>query len=547
MVRAGIPSSERVAAWAAFLVGGVLAVPVLVARYPPMGDLAMHEGLVAILRHLHDPSWVPPGLYYVDAPQANQLFPLAALLLGFVVSTLTACKLLVATIVLAAPVLAARLLAGLGRSRWLGVLAAPVACGWMFRWGLVANLTGFALFLLALPEIERLARRVSTGAVLRSAGYGAALFCAHESSAIALGLVAAMFALTRSGATRRPGDRWARLAGRLAPSALIAALTLLQWHASDRLLGANMRAIGADFGPDPIERLALLPGAVFGGSSARQLVLVGGAWVGALGTSAFFAREREPRRAPWRVALWRGRYAVLALLFVTLYLVFPMSLGGTTLLAHRFLPPACACLIVACAGRSTRLASIALAVAAPLAMLVTELPAFVASDASYRALDRIIALIPKDVAVAQLDLSPRGVGHVAPVPGATGRVLAERGGRMLFAMTDMPPNPVYVRDGRAWNEPVLRMARAPYAFMPAYDFTRFSYLLERNDDATRRAHVARALEPEAALVAEADEWSLFRTRLPTVEVDAPDRPLPSPPPETLGARLARLRASSSGQ
>ncbi len=52
---------------------------------------------------------------------------------------------------------------------------------------------------------------------------------------------------------------------------------------------------------------------------------------------------------------------------------------------------------------------------------------------------------------------------------------------MLFAMTDMPPNPVYVAPTRSWNEPSRRLAQAPFAFMPAYDLTRFAYLLARNE------------------------------------------------------------------
>ena len=116
---------------------------------------------------------------------------------------------------------------------------------------------------------------------------------------------------------------------------------------------------------------------------------------------------------------------------------------------------------------------------------------------------------------------------------------------MLFAMTDMPPNPVYVRPGLSWNEPVQRLVQAPYAFMPAHDLTFFSYLLERNESAAARDLVARALAPEAELVAQDGEWRLFRSRLPVADLATPDRPLPSPPPETLAARIALLRASDS--
>ncbi len=68
-----VPASERLTRLAPALAGLALAIPIVVVRYPPMGDLAMHEGLVAIMRHLHDPSWVPQGLYYVVAPCQSAL------------------------------------------------------------------------------------------------------------------------------------------------------------------------------------------------------------------------------------------------------------------------------------------------------------------------------------------------------------------------------------------------------------------------------------------------------------------------------------------
>ena len=108
---------------------------------------------------------------------------------------------------------------------------------------------------------------------------------------------------------------------------------------------------------------------------------------------------------------------------------------------------------------------------------------------------------------------------------------------MLFAITDTPPNPVYIPPDLRWSEPVARLVQTPYAFMPSYDLTRFSYLLERNENPVARAGVARALAPEAELLASEGEWSLFRSRLPTVPLTARDAPLPSPPPETLADRL----------
>lgn len=111
---------------------------------------------------------------------------------------------------------------------------------------------------------------------------------------------------------------------------------------------------------------------------------------------------------------------------------------------------------------------------------------------------------------------------------------------MLFAMTDMPPNPVYVPPRLQWNEPLLRLAHAPYALMPAHDLRRFAYLLERNDSPKAAALVEKALAPEAELVARAGPWTLFHSRLATVPLASPDETLPEPAPETLAERVNRL-------
>ena len=535
MGRPWIETAERAAPWVA---GLLLALPILFVRYPPMGDLAMHEALVAILRHRNDPTWAPPGLYEVVAPQANQLFPWLAYALSFVVPTDWACKVVVAGTVLAATPATARLLVRVHRSPWLALLAGPVACGWMFRWGLVANLTGFTVLLLALPSLERLAVRPSRAALTSCLVAAVVLVFAHESSAVLFGIIAGVYALVRG---RSPGG----MALRMAPAFAVLALVALQWRVSDGLLGAHMHSIGSYYGADPGDRLAILPGAVFGGLGAARLGVVGGLWVLALIASALTKkRNGTGREQPVRVICWRGRHVILAMLFLLLYLTFPMAMGGTTLLAHRFLPGACACLILACAGRVRSWPVVALAIAAPLAMLGAEGKDFAKADRTYRALDGLIARIPRNVAVAQLDLTPRPPSHVAPVPGAASRVQAERGGRMLFAMTDTPPNPVYVPAALRWDEPMRRLAAAPYAFVPGLDLTRFAYVLVYDESTAMRPLVTEALAPEAELLGSEGSWALYRSRLPTEPLTPPDARVPDPLAETLASRVNR-RASQT--
>ncbi len=521
---------ERLAPWAA---GILLAAPILLFRYPPMGDLPMHEALVAILRHRGDPTWAPPGLYLVVAPQANQLFHFLAYALSFVCGVTLACKLVVAATVVATPVATARLLRSLGASRWPALLAGPIAIGWTYRWGLVPNLLGFALFVAALPLLEQLARRPSPRTVARATVAAALVFFAHESTALLFAMVGSYFALVRGGALRA-------VLLRSVPVLATLGLAFVQLRVGSALTGANMQAIGNDYGLDPLARLQILPGAVFGGYDGIRLTVMSAVWLAALVCGAVAKGRSSKQELGVRVALWRYRYAVLALVFFFMFLGFPMSLAGTTLLAHRFLPASCVLLVVACAPRHTTLLRAVLLGVVPLAMLGIQTKSILETDVRHRDLDAVLAHLPDNTAVAQLDLTPQLPSVVAPVPGAANRALTLHGGRMLFALTDMPPNPIYVRADAQWNEPMLRLAHQPYAFLPSHDARRFSYLLARNKNAKYRALAVTALQPEEELVASQGEWDLFRSTLPVVPLDAPDAPLPSPLPETLGERVNRL-------
>ncbi len=519
---------------APWIAGLLLAAPILALRYPPMGDLAMHEALVAILRHWRDPAWAPPGLYSVVAPQANQLFQLLAAGLAYVLGrTDLACKVLVAAIVAGSTVVTARSLARSGRAPIAALLVAPIVCGWMFTWGLVANMLGFVLLAASFPLAESVARRPTRRSVVAATATVCVLFFAHESTALSFALILGVLSVVRA-------SRPLPLLARSAPIVVTLALAIAQWRASRGLVGANMAAIGNDYGDDPAARLGMLPGALFGGVDQTNHVVLAALLLVAVVMGALANRGLARRRVfPLRVALWRYRHAVLAALFLVLFLGFPMSLGGNTLLAHRFLPVAALFLVVACAPRVATRRYAIVATLVPLVTLGLLARTYAENDRRQRDLDAVLAHLPMGVAVAQLDLTPLPSGRVAPVPGLASRAQAERGGRMLFALTDMPPNPIYVRADARWNEPMLRLAHAPFAFMPTHDARRFAYLLTLNRSPAGRPRVRAALAPEDELVASEGEWDLYRSTLPTVPLDAPDAPLPSPPPETLADRVNR--------
>lgn len=116
---------------------------------------------------------------------------------------------------------------------------------------------------------------------------------------------------------------------------------------------------------------------------------------------------------------------------------------------------------------------------------------------------------------------------------------------MLFAMTDMPPNPVYVPTELQWLEPMRRLAKAPYAFVPALDLTRFEYVLAYDESPAMRPLVVQALSPEAELLVSEGNWALFRSRLATQPLTTPDARVPEPDAETLAYRVNRLASQAT--
>ena len=181
--------------WAPYVTGVLLALPVLMADYPPMTDLPFHEASVSILRHFGDPSMFPPGLYFRNFGHPNQLFHLSAWLLSYVVSTTMACKLVVATAVATLPIASARLATHVGASRWTALVVAPVALGWLFFMGLVANILGLTLLLALFPTLDRFMQKPTPRGAAKAIGGAVLLYFAHEAIMFDYAAAALLFTL----------------------------------------------------------------------------------------------------------------------------------------------------------------------------------------------------------------------------------------------------------------------------------------------------------------------------------------------------------------
>jgi hypothetical protein len=119
-------------------------------------------------------------------------------------------------------------------------------------------------------------------------------------------------------------------------------------------------------------------------------------------------------------------------------------------------------------------------------------------------------------------------------------VLAERGGRLVYAFTDSPVSPVVLAKRYQWNESLIRVAFDSWAFRPAHDFKRFRYLVLRSTDPMRAWIATYALADDAEYVAEEGEWILFRSRYPVVPLTSPDWPLEKPPPDSMREKLSEV-------
>jgi hypothetical protein len=576
--------AEQVAPW---LAGLLLATPVLVAYYPPMTDLAFHEAGIGLLRHRNDPALVPPGLYLLNLGEPNQLFYLLGWALSYVVSTRWAAKLLVAAAVLAIPVFAARFARYAGSSRLAALLVAPMALGWLFSWGLIANLVGLAALLAVLPSLDRFAERPTWRRAVLALGGVLLLYLAHEAMMFVYGGMAILLALLSPGPPRLA-------AVRLLPAAFVVVVHEAFIHWVQQFVTPTVRGVPIQWASlahklervpyilvpatDPVvqlamfalciltvatffwlrtaERRALFSTATLPGSTlthpASTSTLPGSTSTSPISTSTNPGPSTaHARLSRARAFAYAHRWEAFALACFALYLAFPATLSGSTLVYQRFFPPAYAVLAAVAAprdlwaprGRIARLSAFAL----PAATLLVCWPSFVDSSREYRALEDIIAAVEPGSAMAEIDLGPGDPSRAYSLGPASGRVLATRGGRLSYSFSDSPIFPMVVAQPSQWNESLSRLGFDTWSLRPAHDLHLFKYILLRTTDPRLELMATLALHAEAEYVTESGEWVLLRSRLPLVSPTSGEVLLESPPPETIRDRINAMVATLRGE
>lgn len=538
---------EAASPWAA---GVLLAIPVLVAFYPPMTDLPFHEAGIAMLRHFDDASMFPAGLYTRNLGEPNQLFHLAGWGASFLVSTRWAVKLVVAATAVAIPVCAARFARHVGSSPLGALVVAPIALGWLFSWGLVANLIGLAALLACLPLLDALGRRPTLRTSVAALGAVPLLYLAHEAMLFAYAGAALLLAVLYRGSLREAAWRGVPFAGCL----LVTAAELVWQH--DRRT-PTVRGIGATW--DPVgHRLMdvpalLLPGDGLARASMALLCLTAIAlllWLrtrerhGSLDVAPPLAVSRWERARSWALS---HRWELFAMAGFIAYLTFPTTLYGATYLHHRWFAPAFAVFAVVAGPRDLWTAPARVARACvftlPVAPLLVGWPAFADSGREYASLDALLPSIAPGSAVAELELGPDDPSRSFKLGTASGRVLATRGGRIAYSFTDSPIFPVVIPKRYQWNEPAVRIAFDCWKFEPSHDLRRFRYVLVHAGDPALLWLATYVLQPEAVPIAERGEWVLYESKLALSPIVSADVPLDNPRAASFRDRMKEVTAN----
>lgn len=506
----------------------LLGAPFLVGGYPPMGDLPLHESIGQLLARHRDPQFSPPGLYALSLGHPQQLLHFLLAGLALVLPSIWTAKIAAVLVTSGSAFAVTRALDHFGKSRWAALACAPLFLGWLLHWGFATNLLALGLFAWSLPALDRAAAEPIARRTLAAAGWLALLFAAHAAIAIAGALCLLVFAAVR----RKP----AGVVAALVPAVLFAVERMREAHSTGALAGAFASRV---LWHDQLGKWRQLPAFLIGrytGATRFTLTVIALAAVLAL----VHARYRK-KLAPRLGSLVDNRLLLAAGALLVVILAAPYSINYGAFLYARFVAPAWICLVVGLAPSPKRITHAArlLPVACVVASLAALVPELRRADAHQAMLAPLFARIERGSAVAVLHYGPTERTPFGPVTLGQ-RVLAERGGRLLFSFVEYPSSPLTIPPPSRWDEMLLRVYGKPGSLRPAVDLLSLRYLLvhvEQNDIALL---LDRGFPPDARFVQRSGEWTLYESTHDLRPVQDAAAPMPEPVPETIQKRVDGL-------
>jgi hypothetical protein len=536
MLPGEIDRFERAAPWCA---GAFLALPVLIAKFPPMADVPLHEASVGLLRHWGDRVFAPPSIYFVNLGHSNQLFSFLVFALSLALPIAWATKLVVAAAVAALPVAAARFADHVGAPRWTALLVAPMGLGWLFFWGLIQNIIGLSVLLASLPAIDAFATRPTGRGALRVCAALVLLHFAHQAMQLVACAAIGFCGLGASWSLRATGWRCMPVAFGIG---VVYAAHQYAWH----FAGPVHQGTAPYLWVDLWHKVDAISGVLFGGFEPyiRNLILLL-ACIPVVWSLVVRCRARRGPRdeSRWaRLHAWRFEIFTLALLAI--YFAAPANIKSTTLVYHRFLPPAWAIFAVSAAtGTASALRAVPrlICAALPIASVLVAWPSFVDSHRVYSGLAEVMKHMERGSSVACVDLGPDPPYRLWSPVAAMGHIVAEHGGRSLYDYSQSPISIVSQRPEKQWADIVERATGRLYMIRPEWDLKRFRYLLIWTSQPTVAIAASLALRDDAKFVASSRDWYLFESTHTLVPIDSDDVPMTRPFPPSLRKLMDTVR------
>jgi len=499
----------------------MMALPVLLFRWPPVGDLADHELILAILVSFGDPVRFPETVYQLNFGSPNQLL----FVLGYGFAVLfgpdLGIRILLAAILFTVPWGLAHAARTLDRSPLTAVVMAPFALGFAFRYGLIAYLLAMVMCLFVLRPFEALVHSPSPRKALIACLSLAVTTLTHGASIALFGLLAAPAVLRR---WRTPSAAFWIALPILSSLALFVGSMFLFNEAADEKF-----RVMTDIEIIVLERLELflshLTGYYLPGATPLALC--------ALAALVLAVANRGGVRGP------DTSYRVWVAMFVFLqYWIWPDNYNGAGFLHLRFLLPGVWLLALAVAPRATvvprRIAVMTLLV--PAAFTAALLPEYVISSRDSRALDRLKPLVAEGSSIAWLDFNPvsERFKNNFSIGRPAAHLVAALGGR-TWSFTDAPQYPVQSRV--PWWSGIR--IHNPYQFMPEFDLLRYRYVLARITGPRAAGELAAGLGNCVEFRAHEPPFVLFESRCLEAAIHHQEPPLPSNT-MSLGMRLSVL-------